>query len=182
MGLFSRIFRGNNADAVSDEQSTGAHQEKRTTQQHISRAQPEPLSKERLEKIFTRRGWRYSVNDTGDIASKWEGHIVLSRCIGESNEILSIVGLHRGFLDESYENELLGFLEDFQRSKLYPKAHIQYEDQGLRIVTEHNVDLEFGATDIQIALQCQCAIGTSLELFHLAEEQFQFAMPAPENE
>ncbi|QPK81062.1 YbjN domain-containing protein [Schaalia sp. ZJ405] len=132
-----------------------------------------PIGRERLCAIFDQHQILWETDSEGELRAGWEQAGFIFRFVGNQHEVLSVVGLHRGTIAAERENELLGALEEWMRMKLFPKAFIQPEENGLRVVTEHNVDLEHGATDDQLFQQCMCAVSTSIQLFTQINENFE---------
>lgn len=132
-----------------------------------------PISIERIGLLFDSQGWKWDLDDEGDIASGWDGHMFYFRLGGSKQEVLNVVAFRSRPLPEQVRSELLFVIEEWHRNHLWPTCYFrESEGDSLQVLTEHNVDFEHGVTDAQLVVQFQCAIGTSLQFFAELDERF----------
>lgn len=55
-----------------------------------------PVTIERLGLLFDSFGWKWALDDDGDIASRWNRHNFYFRMVGAQRDVLSIVGFLEG--------------------------------------------------------------------------------------
>lgn len=132
-----------------------------------------PICQERLIFLFDEKGWKSRVDDDGDLGGMWDGHMFFFRLAGEEKEILSIFSFMRGTYPRELRSDLLGHIEDWHRSKLWPKGYFQdAPGDRLQVMAEVNVDYEHGATDAQLLQNLQCALATTLDFFESINDRF----------
>lgn len=142
-----------------------------------------PISIERMGLLFDSQGWKWELDDEGDIASGWDGHMVFFRLAGAQHEVLNIVAFRHGVLPREARSELLFLIEEWHRDHLWPKCYFrEVEGDALQVMAELNIDFEPGVTDAQLVLQFRCAIGTILQFFAELDEAFGRAEGADEDE
>ncbi|WP_115726630.1 type III secretion system chaperone family protein [Actinomyces culturomici] len=132
-----------------------------------------PVTVERIGLLFDSEGWKWDLDDEGDLASGWDSHMFYFRLTGEKREVLNVMVFRRGPIGAENRSELLFAIEDWHRDHLWPKCYFrEAEGDSLQAMAELNVDLEMGATDEQLLLQCRCAIATSLQFFEDLDKRF----------
>lgn len=124
-----------------------------------------PVTIERLGLLFDSFGWKWSLDDDGDIASRWNGHNFYFRMVGAHHDVLSVVGFWKGTPREDQREEVMFRIEEWHRTHLWPTCALREVNGELESLAELNLDVEMGMTDQQLYTQCRCALGTTLEFF-----------------
>ena len=105
-----------------------------------------------LQRILTDFSLRSIIDDDGDLAVRWEHYSIYFFHYGQDEEVLQArLYLNRRF-DVELRPTLALVLDDWNRSKLFPKAYTVLPDDGLvGICAEQAFDFEGGATREQLA-------------------------------
>lgn len=132
-----------------------------------------PLSQERLIEIFDKEGWVYNIDDDGDLGGRWGDGIFYFLVHGSKNEIFQVMGRWMRPVPEDRLEELKVFIEDWHREHFWPKCfHVVDKDGLVKVNSEFEIDLEFGASTKQLAQHVHCALGTSMQFFNAVSEHF----------
>ena len=104
-----------------------------------------------LQDILREYQLRWVVDDDGDLAVRWESYSVYFFHYGQDEEVLQT----RLYLNRRFEVELRPtlalVLDDWNRSKLFPKAYTVLPDDGLvGICAEQAFDFEGGISREQL--------------------------------
>jgi len=113
-----------------------------------------------VQSILTDYGLRSVIDDDGDLAVRWENFSIYFFHYGQRAEVLQA----RLYLNRRFEVDLRPalalVLDDWNRSKLFPKAYTVLPDDGLvGICAEQAFDFE-GGTDPQ---QLRFTVGVWLQ-------------------
>lgn len=125
-----------------------------------------------VEQILDEFGLRHSVDDDGDLVVRWEKCSIYLFFYGEKHEILQArLYLTRRF-DVDTRGALAVLLDEWNRSKLFPKAYTVLPDDGrVGICAEQCYDFEAGATRAQLKYAIGLWIDTLLRFSDWAHEQ-----------
>ena len=105
-----------------------------------------------LQRILADYSLRSIIDEDGDLAVRWEDYSVYFFHYGQDEEVLQArLYLNRRF-DVELRPTLALVLDDWNRSKLFPKAYTVLPDDGLvGICAEQAFDFEGGTTREQLA-------------------------------
>jgi hypothetical protein len=100
-----------------------------------------------LQQILDEYGLVHSIDDDGDLVVRWATHSVYFFHYGERGEVLQA----RLYLDSRFDVDvrpaLTVMLDDWNRTKLFPKAYTVLPDDGkVAVCAEHVFDFEAGMT------------------------------------
>lgn len=126
---------------------------------------PVPLSSERIGHDLARRGYRFRVDDDGDVTGTWDGNRFWFLLLGSNDEILQVRGRWAGNIPPRARLSVLQAVNDWNRERVWPKVYTREEDAGLALYTEVSVDFEHGATDEQLAATVSCGLVTASQFF-----------------
>lgn len=126
---------------------------------------PQPLSSERVADDLARRGYRFRVDDDGDVTGTWDGNRFWFLLLGGSGEILQVRGRWAGSIPARARLAVLQAVNDWNRERVWPKVYAREEDAGLALYSEVSVDFEHGATDEQLAATVSCGLVTATQFF-----------------
>lgn len=117
--------------------------------------QPPPLrggiaiipSRPVLQQVLDEYGLAHVIDDDGDLVVRWDNCSIYLFHYGDRREVLQA----RLYINRRFEVELrsslIEVLDDWNRTKLFPKAHTVLPDDGMvGICAEHCVDFESGTT------------------------------------
>ncbi|MGX7680631.1 YbjN domain-containing protein [Jatrophihabitans sp. DSM 45814] len=104
-----------------------------------------------LQRILADYGLRSIIDDDGDLAVRWENFSVYFFHYGQDQEVLQArLYLNRRF-DVELRPTLALVLDDWNRSKLFPKAYTVLPDDGLvGVCAEQAFDFEGGTSHEQL--------------------------------
>lgn len=126
---------------------------------------PAPLSSERVESALLASGYRVLRDEDDDLTGLWDGDRFWFIVLGESDEVLQIRGRWSRSLPQAQRGAALLVLNDWNRERIWPKAYLRAEDEGLAVYAEVSTDLEHGVTDAQLAQLISCGLGTGAQMF-----------------
>ena len=134
---------------------------------------PTPLTNERLGAWFTRHGYRYFVDDEGDVGGVWRGRLFYFFLFGEHQEILQVRGQwNREFAIERLP-DVLEICNEWNADRIWPKAYVRVRDDGMVHMTcEVATDLEHGVTDAQLGQLLHCGVSATSSFFDTLDEMF----------
>jgi len=124
-----------------------------------------PLARGRIAAYLARRGYRYLVDDDGDLTGTWDGSRFWFLLLGDHNEIVQVRGRWHRTLPVAQRSALLLAANDWNRERIWPKVYLREEDGELALYSEVSVDLENGVTDTQLAQLLACGLGTGVQTF-----------------
>ncbi|WP_414696430.1 YbjN domain-containing protein [Pengzhenrongella sp.] len=136
------------------------------------KAQPEPVPRERVTPIsrsriadyLTRRGYRFVIDDDGDLTGTWDGNRFWFLLLGEQSEIVQVRGRWHRTLPVERRSAVLLAANDWNRERIWPKVYVREEEGELALYSEVSVDLEHGATENQLAQLLGCGLGTGVQV------------------
>ena len=135
--------------------ATAAHARERTT----------PLTRDRIAAYLLSRGYRFLLDDDGDLTGTWDGSRFWFLLLGEHSEILQVRGRWHRMLPTSRRTSVLLAANDWNRERIWPKVYVREEDGELALYSEVSVDLENGVTAPQLAQLIACGLGTGVQMF-----------------
>jgi len=125
-----------------------------------------------VEQILDEFGLMHQIDDDGDLVVRWEKCGVYVFFYGDRNEILQArLYLNRRF-DVDSRASLSLLLDEWNRSKLFPKAYTVLPDDGrVGICAEQCYDFETGATRAQLKYTIGLWIDMLLRFGNWVDEQ-----------
>lgn len=140
--------------------------------QPLSSEPPTPVSMERVTEIFRDNGWNYETDEDGDAYGGWGNGFFIFQLGGQQKEVLCISGRTRYLIPADKIDDARIFIEDWHRTKHWPKAYVFTDDDGdTSVKTEVTIDHEHGATKDQLQLHVTLALDTTLAMFKELAEQ-----------
>ena len=130
-----------------------------------SRERAAPLTRDRIATYLLSRGYRFLLDDDGDLTGTWDGSRFWFLLLGEHGEILQIRGRWQRTLPTSRRTSVLLAVNDWNRERIWPKVYVREEDGELALYSEVSVDLEHGVTTTQLAQLIACGLGTGVQMF-----------------
>ena len=126
---------------------------------------PRPLTVQRIADDLSRRGYKFRVDNDGDVTGTWDGNRFWFLLLGEHHEILQIRGRWAGNVQAASRLSVLQATNDWNRERIWPKVYARTETYGLTLYSEVSVDFEHGATDDQLAQTVSCGLVTAAQFF-----------------
>jgi hypothetical protein len=125
-----------------------------------------------LEQILDEYGLIHAFDDDGDLVVRWEKCSIYFFHYGEKDEVLQA----RVYLNSRYDVDtrpaLILLLDDWNRTKLFPKGYTVLPDDGMvGVCAEQAYDFELGATREQIKYTVGSWIHTLLRFVDWIDEQ-----------
>ena len=127
-----------------------------------------------LQQVLDEYGLKHTIDQDGDLQVPWEKCQLYFFQYGEQNEVLQLrLYLTRRFPVETRPAIALA-LDDWNRTKLFPKAYTVLPDDGMvGICAEQVHDFHVGATRDQIHHTVGAWIETLLRFANCVDEQFE---------
>jgi hypothetical protein len=125
-----------------------------------------------LQQVLDEYGLKHGIDEDGDLTVRWERCTVYFFFRGDEREILQArLYLNRRFAVELRPTLALA-LDDWNRTKLFPKAYTVLPDDGMvGICAEQSYDFELGATRDQIQHTVGVWIDTLVSFANWVDEQ-----------
>jgi hypothetical protein len=125
-----------------------------------------------VQQLLDEFGLKHSIDDEGDLVVRWEKCSIYFFFYGERQEVLQArMYLSRRF-DVETRTTLTMLLDEWNRTKLFPKAFTILPDDGMvGICAEQCFDFEAGATRAQIKYTVGMWIETLLRFCDWLEDQ-----------
>ena len=108
---------------------------------------PRPLSRERIADYLIGRGYRFVVDDDGDLTGTWDGSRFWFLLLGEQQEILQVRGRWHRTLQLDQRDAAALAVNDWNRERIWPKAYLREEEGVLALYSEVSADFEPGVTE-----------------------------------
>ena len=135
------------------------------TMANVQVEKPRPLSTQRVGDDLSRRGYRFRIDDDGDVTGTWDGNRFWFLLLGEHDEILQVRGRWAGTLPAGARLAVLQAANDWNRERISPKVYTREESAGLALYAEVSVVFEHGATEDQLAQTVSCGLVTASQFF-----------------
>ena len=125
-----------------------------------------------LQQILDEYGLAHAIDDDGDMVVTWDNCSIYLFHYGERREVMQArLYVNRRFEVES-RSSLIGLLDDWNRTKLFPKAYTVLPDDGMvGICAEHCFDFEAGTTRSALKHTIGMWIDTLLRFAEWVDEQ-----------
>ena len=130
-----------------------------------ARERATPLSRDRVAAYLLSRGYRFLIDDDGDLTGTWDGSRFWFLLLGDHAEILQIRGRWHRTLPTTRRTSVLLAANDWNRERIWPKVYVREEEGELALYSEGSVDLENGVTSTQLAQLIACGLGTGVQMF-----------------
>ncbi len=124
-----------------------------------------PVTRDRISTHLLSRGYRFVLDDDGDLTGTWDGSRFWFLLLGERSEILQIRGRWHRTLPTGRRTAVLLAANDWNRERIWPKVYVREEAGELALYSEVSVDLEHGVTTSQLAQLVACGLGTGVQMF-----------------
>jgi hypothetical protein len=125
-----------------------------------------------VEQILDEFGLKHAIDEDGDLVVRWEKCSIYLFFYGERREILQArLYLNRRF-DVDARSSLVLLLDEWNRSKLFPKAYTVLPDDGrVGLCAEQCYDFDTGVTRSQLKYSIGLWIDTLLRFSDWVDEQ-----------
>jgi hypothetical protein len=125
-----------------------------------------------VEQILDEFGLKHTIDDDGDLTVRWEKCSVFFFFYGEHNEVLQArLYLNRRFSVDA-RGSLALLLDEWNRTKLFPKAYTVLPDDGMvGVCAEQCFDFEAGVTRAQLKYSIGMWVDTLLRFSDWVDEQ-----------
>lgn len=140
-------------------------------------AQPaglQPLTRERIEAVLKSWDFDYGIDDDGDIMTGFEHGFYWLVIGGKDDEILSVRGRWRGYVQAADQEEVRRMADEWNRTQIWPKTFLDVsdEDGDALAFADLSVDYQPGVSDEQIEQHIRCAMGSSESFFETLKVRF----------
>ncbi len=125
-----------------------------------------------VQQLLDEFGLRHAVDEDGDLVVRWEKCSVYFFFYGERHEVLQArMYLNRRFSVDA-RGSLILLLDEWNRTKLFPKAFTILPDDGMvGVCAEHCYDFEAGATRSQLKYAVGMWVDTLLRFCDWIDDQ-----------
>ena len=125
-----------------------------------------------LQQILDEFGLLHSIDDDGDLVVRWEKCSIYFFHYGEQKEVLQARLYINARYDVDMRPSLTVLLDDWNRTKLFPKAYTVLPDDGMvGVCAEQAFDFEVGASREQIKYSVGSWIHTMMRFADWLDEQ-----------
>ncbi|MCI9887301.1 YbjN domain-containing protein [Micrococcales bacterium 31B] len=133
----------------------------------------EALTQKRITHSLDSKGYRYQIDDDGDIGGNWDGRTVFFFQYGEQHEILQVRSCWNHTISLGYSELIQLFCNDWNRERIWPKVYAREEDDStLGVYAELSTDLEFGVSNEQLDNFIACALGSASQFYTALDKEF----------
>ena len=133
----------------------------------------QPLSADRIAAYLKAKDLVFNRDEDGDVFTNFDGNGFVLLATGEKREILVVRGAWQVTAPIEMRDRLVDLCNDWNRDKLWPKTYVTVDDAGaVRVRTELNIDMEYGASDLQLKQSLDCGIATSMSFFESLDKKF----------
>ena len=137
----------------------------KTTSSRPARDRTAPVTRDRIATYLLSRGYRFLLDDDGDLTGTWDGSRFWFLLLGERGEILQVRGRWHRTLPTDRRTAVLLAANDWNRERIWPKVYVREEEGELALYSEVSVDLENGVSNTQLAQLIACGLGTGVQMF-----------------
>ncbi|MGN6609144.1 MAG: YbjN domain-containing protein [Jatrophihabitans sp.] len=125
-----------------------------------------------IQQLLDEFGLKHTIDDDNDLTVRWEKCSVYFFFYGEKNEVLQArLYVNRRFSVDT-RGQLALLLDEWNRTKLFPKAYTVLPDDGMvGVCAEQCFDFEAGATRAQLKYTVGMWIDTLLRFADWLDEQ-----------
>jgi hypothetical protein len=125
-----------------------------------------------VQQLLDEFGLKHSIDDDGDLTVRWEKCSVYFFFYGDKSEVLQArLYLNRRFSVDN-RSALALLLDEWNRTKLFPKAYTVLPDDGMvGVCAEQVFDFEAGATRAQLKYAIGIWLDTLLRFADWLDEQ-----------
>ena len=125
-----------------------------------------------VQQLLDEYGLKHQIDADGDLVVRWEKCSVYFFLYGERHEVLQA----RLYMNRRFSVEMRGplalLLDEWNRTKLFPKAYTVLPDDGMAgVCGEHCQDFEPGVTRVQLKYTIGMWIDTLLRFIEWVDEQ-----------
>lgn len=132
---------------------------------------PTPVSSERLVELFRKAELYHFIDSDGDLGGRWDDATYYFTFQGANGEVMVVRGQYPGRVNARHLETVREVLDASLRSRPWPNASFRIDDDGtLRVLTDHAVDYEHGATDAQLMQHVACATAMASRLFERLDQ------------
>ena len=125
-----------------------------------------------VQQLLDEYGLKHQIDDDGDLVVRWEKCAVYFFLYGERHEVLQA----RLYMNRRFSVDMRGalalLLDEWNRTKLFPKAYTVLPDDGMAgVCAEHCQDFEPGVTRAQLKYTLGMWLDTLLRFTDWVDEQ-----------
>ena len=132
-----------------------------------------PVTRDRIATYLLSRGYRFLLDDDGDLGGLWRGRLFYFFMFGDRSEILQVRGQWNREVSIERLEEVLEACNEWNADRIWPKAYVRVRDNGMvHVISEVATDLEHGVTDTQLAQLLHCGLSTGSMLFDAIDEMY----------
>ncbi|MFI6072984.1 YbjN domain-containing protein [Actinoplanes sp. NPDC051343] len=123
------------------------------------------LSQEMITDALTARGFRYFVDEDGDVAGNFQGNLIYFFRLGAGRQILQIRAMVQHVFGIDDVRRLYEFCNAWNHDQLWPKAYVHVNDDGTAsVIGEVVADWEHGVSAEQLDQVVICGVATGCQL------------------
>jgi hypothetical protein len=125
-----------------------------------------------VQQLLDEFGLKHTIDEDGDLVVRWEKCNLFFFFYGQKHEVLQArLYLNRRF-DVEARTGLALMLDEWNRTKLFPKAYTVLPDDGMvGVCAEHCYDFEAGVTRVQLKYTASMWIDTLLRFADWLDQQ-----------
>ena len=136
------------------------------------------LSVELITDVLDSWDARYVLDNDGDPVGFWDEHLFCFMRTGADQEVFAMRGRWTRSLGVEELDTVREVLNDWHTAKIWPKAYVRTEDEGLGVYADVAITLGAGVTPAQLDDLMSFGLSTTLQLFEHLDERFPQAASA----
>jgi hypothetical protein len=125
------------------------------------------FSRDRVIDYFIKRDLKFTIDDDGDVVGVWDGSPFWFLFMGPEGKFFQVRGRWHRKVAHHNRTFVMQMLNDWNREKLWPKAFIREDEDGLQnsIYGEATFDFSEGVTSKQLHYTLDYSLQCTLQLF-----------------
>jgi hypothetical protein len=131
-----------------------------------------PMAKTRITERLDAQELRYLLDEDGDVAGYWDGHLFYFFVYGDAEQVFQVRGRWNRSVGPDQLGALVRLANEWNSQRLWPKAFVREEEGELGVYGELTVDYADGVSDAQLDRHISCAVATTVGLFQQLDELF----------
>lgn len=133
----------------------------------------QPVSKERITKLFDEADVNYGFDDDGDVIAGFGPGMFWFMVTGADKDILRLQSRWRATIPADQFDRVVSMANEFNGSHYFPRCFVQRNSDGETIAfTDLVADCTHGITDDQLNIYLSAMTGTSNQFFEVLAEAY----------
>lgn len=135
--------------------------------EHFGTEPASEFGRDRVVSYLVSKDLKFTLDDEGDIIGIWDGNPFWFLFLGPGGAFFQLRGRWHRRVSHQNRTLMMQSLNDWNREKLWPKAFLREDDDGLQnsVFGETTFDFSEGVTDKQLHYTIEYSLQCTLQLF-----------------